>query len=301
MYVLASLSIIACKKESENVTTENDVESFVKIDSFDYKLKNKPKYFLKFWGNMTQEDYSRVKDILISEGKINYLNQYVTGDELVKFEPIIDSKNNNVIGIGLFDFSENFYNLLKEKYNLDPLGTEKMIAKCYIERNPCYLKVDCDDKYKRGEFIKDTNEDEICELLGENFDKDKEEKGLIYTLINRTVLYVPSVERKIITKTANLLVGGFHSSNGSTQDKFDLKLSDYEPGEQFFFYLGDKKNVDSEKRIVIKNIYPTTLYADYYPADYYEREKRKEEKQSIEYKKQEKVKKDRLNTVKNEL
>jgi hypothetical protein len=298
IYVLASLSIIACKKESENVTTDNEVKPNIEIDSFNYKLKNNPKYFLKFWGNMTQKEYSRVKGILISEGKINYSDQYIAGDELIKFEPIIDSKNNSVIGIELFEFSENFYNLLKEKYNLDPLGTKKMIAKCYIERNPCYIKVDCDEKYKRGEFIKVTNEDEIYELMGENFDK---KKRLIHPMINNTVLYVPRGERKIITKTANIIVGGIISNTGSTQDKFDLKLSDYEPGEQFFFYSGDKKSVNSEKRIVIKRISPTTLYVDYYPADYFEREKRKNEKGNIEFEKQEKVKKDRLNAVKNEI
>jgi hypothetical protein len=103
-----------------------------------------------------------------------------------------------------------------------------------------------------------------------------------------------------ITKTANIIVGGFSSISGSTQDLFDLELSDYKSGEQFFFYL--KSNIeDAEKRIVIRNINPTTLYIDYYPADYFEREKKKNEKGNIEYEKQEKVKKDRLNAVKNEI
>lgn len=298
IYAIASLSILACKKESNNVTIENEVKPNTEIDSFGYKLKNNPKYFLKFWDNMTQEEYTRVKDILISEGKIsNYNLEYITGNELVKFEPIIDSNNNNVIGIGLYGFSENFYNLLKDKYKLDPLSTEKIIAKSYIEYNPCYLKVDCEDKLKRGEFIKDVNEDEIYNLMGENFDK---KKRWIHNLINNTVFYVPMGEQKIITKTANIIVEGIHSGRGSTNQVFSLNLLDYEKQEQYFFYPKNKIQ-DSEKRIVINNIKPTTLSADYYPADHFEREKRKNEKLGAEFKKQEKLKKDRLNAVKNEL
>lgn len=52
---------------------------------------------------------------------------------------------------------------------------------------------------------------------------------------------------------------------------------------------------------MIKKIRPTSLYVDYYPAYYFEREKRKNEKGNIEFEKQEKVKKDRLNAVKNEI
>lgn len=298
MFIIASLSLLACKKESENVTTENDVESFFKIDSFNYKLKNNPKYFLKFWENMTQEEYSKVKDILINEGKINSYGLYFNaGEEQIKFEPIIDSKNNNIIGIGLNGFSEKFYNLLKDKYKLDPLGTEKIIAKSYIEYNPCYLKLDCEDKLKRGEFIKDINEDEIYNLMGENFDK---EKRWIHNLINNTVFYVPRGEQKIITKTANIIVGGINSGIGSAKQVFSLNLSDYENQKQYFFYPKNKIE-DSEKRIVIKKIPPTSLYVDYYPINYFENEKMKNEKGNIEYEKQEKVKKDRLNAVKNEI
>lgn len=276
------VSLVACKKESEQLTVEKDIQSNIEIDSFEYKLKNNPKFFLKFWDKMTEEEYSKVKTVLQKDGKIDGFGKYIAGKESIEFEPIKDDNNGKIIGIELFDFSENFYNLLKDKYNLDPLITENKVVKSYIEENPCFLKLDCSEKLSRGKFIKNINEDELYNQLGTNFERFNTKVLKEYT--------------EIITKTSNIII----SQNNNKSYKYQLDLDiDYEPKDTYFYYFEPKRE-DSQKRVVVR-VSDNIIYAKYFSANYFEREKKEKEERYNESKKQEQILKDNINQVKNDL
>ena len=70
---LLLIFIIICTSCNKKENFEN---SQIKVDTltlktFDYKYKNEPKYFLKFWKNMTTEDFNQAKKMMKNEGLID--------------------------------------------------------------------------------------------------------------------------------------------------------------------------------------------------------------------------------------
>lgn len=141
MFIIASLSILACKKESNNVTIENEVKPNIEIDSFDYKLKNNPKLFLKYWEGMTFSDYIKVSDLLTKGGVLEKYNgiynySYIVDDCEVNLEPIF--KNEILKGIKLARNIECIYPLFEKKYNLPKMVLKNNLIAYYRENNPKY-------------------------------------------------------------------------------------------------------------------------------------------------------------------
>lgn len=141
MFIIASLSILACKKESNNVTIENEVKPNIEIDSFDYKLKYNPKLFLKYWEGMTFSDYIKVSDLLTKGGVLEKYNgiynySYIVDDCEVNLEPIF--KNEILKGIKLARNIECIYPLFEKKYNLPKMVLKNNLIAYYRENNPKY-------------------------------------------------------------------------------------------------------------------------------------------------------------------
>ncbi|MBP6756475.1 MAG: hypothetical protein KA210_10015 [Bacteroidia bacterium] len=141
MFIIASLSILACKKESNIVTIENEVKPNTEIDSFGYKLKNNPKLFLKYWEGMTFSDYIKVSDLLTKRGVLEKYNgiynySYIVDDCEVSLEPIF--KNDILKGIKLARNIECIYPLFEKKYNLPKMVLKSNLIAYYRENNPKY-------------------------------------------------------------------------------------------------------------------------------------------------------------------
>lgn len=274
--IVLLITMFSCKQNSAEIKTEELITTTDSTETFEYKLKNEPKFFLKFWENMTEEEYHKVINVLQTDGKINGFGKYIVGQESVKIEPIKNNKNDKIIGIALYDFQENFYNLLRDKYELQPLVTENLYFDSYIEENPCYLETNCQDRLKRGKFI-------------EKLDK-KELNGLI-NMFDQKVLKKEYTEIK--TTTSNIII----SHNKSNKYDLDLEVSHYDSEYTLFLKL---ENNDERKRIVVR-FNRDIKYAEYYSANYFEKREKEKKDDIIKTRKDDEKMKTKINQVKNAL
>lgn len=160
-------------------------------ETFEYKLNNEPKIFLKFWSGMNLEEYFKVCQILEDEGSLkkeysHYL--YLLGDnEMVVVEPfnfdkkpIVKYRINlgddinklKIDGVILKHINKNVYDLFSEKYKLQPCY-EKFICSASIEYNPEYKNYDV----SKGFMSLPLTNLEIEELL-KNYYKDYTYMGI---------------------------------------------------------------------------------------------------------------------------
>lgn len=274
-FTVLGFCTISCKQTSKEVKTIDIEKNTTQVDSFEYKLKNKPKFFLKLWDNMTKEEYSKVLGILKKDGKIDSFGKYIVAEETVKLEAIEDN-NGKIIGISLYEFSEKFYNLLKDKYKLQPLITENLYFDSYIEEDPCYLETNCQDRLKKGKFVEKLEKEEL--------------HGLV-TMFDSKVL--KEGYREIETATSNIII----SHSKSNEYKFKLGLGYYDPKFTFFLKLN---NNDPSKRIVVR--YNRDIkYVSYYSVNYFERREKEEKNSNIYIKVEEDRTKQKINKVREEI
>lgn len=170
--ILIFTQFFACKQENK---IKKNKETKV-TNEFQINLQNKPKLFLKYWENMSNEQFLKVSELLINEKTIKKID----------FEPFIDVKenyfelvtsgflnpiiipnfvNNKLISIKLYFQShktfDSFYELYKKKYHLRNLDSICTLTNVYIEKNPDY-------KYYKTEKEKET--DEFNEVEEDNSD-----------------------------------------------------------------------------------------------------------------------------------
>lgn len=295
IFVFVFISI-SCDKKKDIENSKNEVDTLT-LKSFDYKYKNEPKYFLKFWDKMTKEEFNNAKNLMKKEGIIDLsYNKYGTfydikiGDDLINLTPVFEK--NVIIGIKIPDVSENVYSLFAKKYNLPKLVKESTIGLCYKESNPCFLKEQCNDFLNISNDIREVPLNEVKKFTNLNED-----------LENYYIKILPQDDIELENKNSNILLtnsstlGGI-SLIGKLKDiKHDLYYSKfYYPNDGGLFEsLNYSKNRKTEIRyIVTKNKY--TIDITYYPNDYFakqsklqKKEKLKEQKLKIEtIKKQEK-------------
>jgi hypothetical protein len=152
--------LLSCNKVENEIPQKKDLV-ISKSNSFVYKLKNEPKYFLKFWKNMSKNDFERVKKILIKEGKLDKIYGIKYGKNSSLIEPII--LEDTVRGIKLITVNDAIYSLYQEKYQLPNLVKKSSIGICFKELNPCYLKPDCDNYLRVDKNIKEVNLEEVIQ------------------------------------------------------------------------------------------------------------------------------------------
>lgn len=130
MRVILSIIVIiflyGCKK---NTTTNQDIIIPEKVNiknEFEYKLKNEPKIFLKFWDGMTHKEFLKVKDLLVKENVLKdqvITGAYITGTCVPSdMKPIFE--NDKLVSIELLG-RECLYSIFKEKYDLPDLIERK--------------------------------------------------------------------------------------------------------------------------------------------------------------------------------
>lgn len=157
--ILATLFLIGCDSEIDK-TKIKTVDS--KIDSinyskatFDKKMAEKPKIFLKFWEDMTWEEYQKVIKIMVQENILfgtekgmpssespykeykyyDEVNFKVSEDCFVKFSGNFEENKLKSVELSGIDCA---YELYQEKYKLPSLIYKQRIEKEYIENNPNY-------------------------------------------------------------------------------------------------------------------------------------------------------------------
>mgnify|MGYP000415296739 CR=1 FL=1 len=118
------LLLSACKEASNN----KEIDTVIQVE-FEENLKNKPKFFLKFWEGMSEDDYKRVTKILVDENVLNGeypVAKYNIGNcEFILLSPKFDSKGLTEIGLPL---TNCLYSIYDEKYNLP-----KLVKRTYLK------------------------------------------------------------------------------------------------------------------------------------------------------------------------
>lgn len=276
---------ISCNKKEniENSKTEGDTLNF---KSFDYKYKNEPKYFLKFWNNMTKEDFNNAKNLMKKEGlidlsydKYGIFYDIKIGDDLINLTPVFEK--NVIIGIKIPDVSENVYSLFAKKYNLPKLVKKSSIGVCYKESNPCFLKNQCNEFLNISNDIREVSLNEV-----------KKNTNLNDDLENYYIKILPQDDIEVINEKSNIelrnssTLGGL-SLIGKLKDiKHDLNNSKfyYQNDGGLFESLNYSKSRKSECRYIItKNKY--TIDITYYPNDYFAKQSNMQKKEKIKEKK----------------
>lgn len=142
--------VISCNKKEEVDKEDNNI---VKIDSFEYNLKNKEKIFLDFWSGMNDNDFFKVYLLLesknIMSNKSSFIAYKLGEDEVrlskgnkLKFEYSDDvfyknSKNKNIECIYLHLERLDLVKLFIKKYNITDY-IEVNANDYFIEENPLY-------------------------------------------------------------------------------------------------------------------------------------------------------------------
>lgn len=121
---------------------------FVDTNTFEYKLANSPKVFLKYWSGMTYKDFFAVSNILKDEGVLesNYGLEYyfILDNEKIKIDlydlqnPYNKDEGKVYSSIILSELSKSNYNAFKTKYDLPELANGRILSKVKIEENPLY-------------------------------------------------------------------------------------------------------------------------------------------------------------------
>ena len=131
IFIIAIFNILlfGCNTKENNINTSN----------LSNNLRNKPKLFLKFWLNMTKQEFDAVVKILIKDKVLeqddNSSIYYGTPDCQTKLNPIFI--NDSLRGLELSE-GNCFYELYKEKYHLPELNEEFVEDRRYVNENPRY-------------------------------------------------------------------------------------------------------------------------------------------------------------------
>ncbi|WP_417875826.1 hypothetical protein [Winogradskyella sediminis] len=147
----------SCKTEKKNEIKQNfETPIRTKVNptltSFDTKLKEEPKIFLKFWSGMSKNEYQKVVEILISEKVLKGQKRYdgsFTDVSLIhpdgcnyfnnnlSIYPKFNYEEDKLIGIEIFKI-KCLWDLYIEKYKIQPFDYKMAIEEKFIENNPNY-------------------------------------------------------------------------------------------------------------------------------------------------------------------
>ena len=297
------LFLISCQKDKQSIESTISVDT-LKVNSFEYKYKNEPKYFLKFWKNMTIEEFKKAKLNLKKEGIIDLsYDKYGTfydlkiGNSIVNIDPIIEQ--NKVIGVRLPEVDENIYNLYIKKYNLPKLETISLIGTCYKEKNPCFLNLDCKDLLKIDKNIKQVPLKEVLENtnLGEDIKYRYESKSLANSSFR---LKTPKTDILIIRENEKigLLTLSQIDKNEHNQADSDFYYSKIDT-DLYNSLDYDISNTAKYRYVVMKISYKICI--EYYPNDFFKNQQkievRNEKKQDIDKNKVKEKQKELYNNI----
>jgi hypothetical protein len=271
----------SCNKKENFENSQIEVDTLT-LKSFDYKYKNEPKYFLKFWKNMTIEDFNQAKILMKKEGLIDlsydkYGNFYdiKIGDDLINFTPVVEK--NVIIGISLSDINENIYNLFMKKYNLPKLVNNSTIGVCYKESNPCFLKSQCDDFFNISNDIRQVSLSEV-----------KRNTNLIKDLERYNAKILPEDYIEIKNENANIILRNKQGSGSISllgklrAVRHDLSTSNfyYPKNNELFESLNYREDKKSQIRYVVtKNNY--SIEITYYHDDYFAMQNKKNNNEKL--------------------
>lgn len=133
---------LGCKETIKEDKKIKDVTEQVTSDNFEADLKNKKKFFLSFWEDMSREDYYKVVEILKKENKLSLDNSFNTvynaGDCKTMLSP--EFEDGLLQNLTLKD-AECLYGLFEEKYGVTPLKIKDYTDFRYEENNPDYQPV----------------------------------------------------------------------------------------------------------------------------------------------------------------
>ena len=129
------LTIGSCKRETN--VEETKIQP---IDIYSHNFSTKPKFFLKYWSDMTTDDVSRTNDSLIKNNVIitEYgIYSYVSGENKHKMKFNYD-ESNNLTSITLTTNLDEIYPVYAKKYNLKAQILKNLAFDYYEENNPEY-------------------------------------------------------------------------------------------------------------------------------------------------------------------
>ncbi len=223
--IIILFALLSCKNVEK---TDESKVPIVEIDSFDYKLENEPKIFLKYWSGMTLKEYLKVSELLVKEGKItqeNLKEYYNLGTLKVEIEPFsIPNEGDNIFALNDdCNFNKNSgeydgiilryidsigYSFFKTKYNLRDL----------IEK-PRYSSVLVENPYTNGNIIGTSKTLQIFdigttnEILDNYLERYFVENHPFGSSINQNLI----VEDKIIENENNVII--FKNVHGQCRNR----------------------------------------------------------------------------------
>lgn len=133
---------LSCKETIKEDKKTKDVTEQVTSDDFEADLKNKKKFFLSFWEDMSREDYYKVVEILKKENKLSLDNSFNTVYNAGYCKTMLSPEFEDGLlqNLTLKD-AECLYGLFEEKYGVTPLKIKDYTDFRYEENNPDYQPV----------------------------------------------------------------------------------------------------------------------------------------------------------------
>ncbi len=303
VFLLLICLLFSCKNEESYYENSNNTIDTLTTNSFEYKYKNKQKYFMKFWKGMTQEEFTLTKKQMKKEGLIDLtydkdgiFYDLKIGESYINFEPILEK--DIVIGLTISDVNEEIYKLYEQKYNLPKLVDISIVGQCYKEVNPCFLKDDCEDFLKINKNIKEVSFNEVKQNT--DFNKSSHiyiRKGLPDDRIELrndkcNIIVRSNIYSSYIIPITSIIYGHNHSRKNT-----DFYYPNNDNFLESLEYSLDKK---SRFRYVV-TYQENSINISYYPNDYLSEQEVKQNKESQKQKDIQKEKEKKLNKLLKEI
>lgn len=189
LIILSIFITLQSCNERKNINL-NKAEKVDSTKTIEYKLKNEPKIFLKYWSGMTVAEAFKVHDILIKEGIIKFESGVFTY-LLDEYSTVIEFNYNVADKLESITLESNIdiiYPLYQKKYNLPDLINQNLLYQCYLDNNKDYDPVLTYKKIGQGD-----KPYQVPDIL---FDKTPPVKGRIYFDINDEKYNANYIEKK---------------------------------------------------------------------------------------------------------
>jgi hypothetical protein len=230
------------KKQKNNRVQEQTIEDTRNKDStndpklfFEKNLKEKPKLFLKFWSDMTFDEYKKVVEILIDENVLTGIKSYSpysSGTDVYTYYSDIKFIASDKCYLNLYGHFDKdklknikisgiecIYDLYKEKYNLPPLKYKLLIENEYIENNPNY----------QPKFFYEDDNNKLVKLPDAFYDRSsKLEKGRVYknkSTISKAKTFMLEKSPLVIEKDGVVIIFE-HFKNDYKTERYSLEESE---------------------------------------------------------------------------
>ncbi|TRX00399.1 hypothetical protein [Flavobacterium gawalongense] len=139
-FLFLIISLISCNKENNKTNEVKKVNNKNGEKSLSEKIKSEPKIFLKYWENMTLDEFFEVTSLLSDEKIIendSYIRFYYLTD-LCRVEFKYNFINGKLKSISLVDNIDCIYPIYQKKYNLPDLVDANLLYECYTDNNNNY-------------------------------------------------------------------------------------------------------------------------------------------------------------------